>query len=113
MDRRFDSALPHAWCFVSLDATDCPIEEPAPFDAKWFSHKLHHAGVKYEIGLNIRTGNIVWVFGGVPCGEYSDLKLARGKYVHQLTFGEKTIADDTYNSRIQIISYIPAQLKQH
>lgn len=83
-------------CFVSLDATDCPIQEPTPFNAGWYSHKLNGPGVKYEIGLCINSGHIVWVNGGVPCGVWSDLKLAREEYVLQVQPNELTIADDTY-----------------
>lgn len=88
--------MPNAWCFVSLDATDCPIQEPSPFSTKWYSHKLEGAGLKYEVGLCIRTGEIVWVYGGVPCGKFPDLKLARERYIHEVSVGEKTIADKGY-----------------
>ena len=79
-----------------MDATDCAIQEPSPFDRKWFSHKLNGPGLKYEIGLSIKNGEIVWINGGMPCGEYSDLKLARDEYTLSVQLGEKTIADDTY-----------------
>ena len=79
-----------------MDATDCPIREPSPFDAKWFSHKLKGSGLKYEVGVNIKNGKIVWVAGGVPCGEFSDLKLARSRIVHLLEHNERIVADDTY-----------------
>jgi hypothetical protein len=87
--------------FVSLDATDCPVEEPTTetenFLPRYYSHKLHSAGLKYEIGINLRTGIMVWVFGGVPCGEYNDLGLSRLSYVEQLRPGELTVTDDGYN----------------
>lgn len=83
-------------CFVSIDATDCPILEPGPFSPQWYSHKLNGAGLKYEVALNIRTGDIVWVNGGLPCGSYSDLKLAREEFVPSLAVGEKALADRTY-----------------
>jgi hypothetical protein len=83
-------------CFVSLDATDCPIQEPTPFSPAWYSHKLNGPGMKYEVGLSINGANIVWVNGGVPCGSWSDLKLAREVYVTMVNNGETTIADDTY-----------------
>ena len=69
-------------CFVSLDGIHCcPIQEPSPFSAKWYSHKFHGPGITYEVGLNIRRGVIVfWAYGGYPCGEYPDLKLARQLY---------------------------------
>ena len=82
-----------------MDATDCPIKEPSPFDRKWYSHKLNGPGLKYEIGLNIRNGNIIWVNGGLFCGQYSDFKLARDEYTSSVSYGELTIADDTYKDR--------------
>jgi hypothetical protein len=81
---------------VSLDGTDFAINEPSPFSRKWFSHKFRGAGLRYEVGLNIRTGDIVWAFGGFPCGEYPDLVLARQKYTYSIRLDEMTLADDTY-----------------
>ena len=34
---------------LSVDGTDCPIEEPRPFDKAWFSQKFKGPGVKYEV----------------------------------------------------------------
>ena len=34
-----------------LDGTDFPIEEPSPFNPKWFSDKFHMAGLCYEISI--------------------------------------------------------------
>lgn len=62
----------------------------------WYSHKFKGPGLRYEIGLNIRTGFIVWAFGGYPCGEYPDLKLSRELYVLSVKPGEKTLADKGY-----------------
>lgn len=80
-----------------MDGVDFQIEEPKPFDRKWFSHKFKAAALRYEIGLNIRTGHIIWKFGGYPAGSYPDLKLARELYIPSLPPGEKTIADRGYN----------------
>lgn len=52
--------------------------------------------MKYEIGLNIRTGQIVWAHGGVPCGRYSDLTLARSAFTEVLDDNEFAAADDGY-----------------
>ncbi len=86
-------------CFVSLDGTDFRIQEPQIFDRKWCSHKFKGPGVRYEIGLCIKTGEIVWAYGGFPCGAWPDLKLARDLYLHSINLGEKTIADDGYGDR--------------
>lgn len=82
--------------YVSLDATDCPIHEQSPFDRKWYSHKINGPGLRYEIGLNIRQKEMVWTYGGRPCGECPDLVLAREVYTSMVDEGEKTIADRGY-----------------
>lgn len=83
-------------CFVSLDGVDFRIEEPKPFSPQWYSHTLNAAGLRYEIGLNIRVGHIVWAFGGLPCGDYPDLKLARETFVFALDNNERALADKGY-----------------
>jgi hypothetical protein len=52
---KFENQCPHG--------TDFRILEPTEFDQKWFSHKFRGSGVRYEIGLCIATGNIVWAHG--------------------------------------------------
>jgi len=84
---------------VSLDGSDFRIYEPTPFDTKWFSHKFKGPGIRYEVGLNISTGDIVWVNGGVPCGAFPDLVLARECYIYNVNEGELTVADETYEDR--------------
>ncbi len=81
---------------MSIDGTDCAILEPHPLDPRNFSFKLNGPGLRYEMALSIRTGMIVWVYGGKPCGSWPDLRLARHRFVHQLQPGEKAIADDGY-----------------
>lgn len=78
-----------------MDGTDFPIEEPQPFNKKWYSHKFHGPGVRYEIGLAIATGYIVWASGGLPCGEWPDIQIARDAYVH-FAENEITLADKGY-----------------
>lgn len=53
--------------------------------------------------MNINDGRIVWVNGGVPCGSWSDLKLARETYITMVNAGETTIADDTYKDAAYFI----------
>eukprot|EP00171_Calliarthron_tuberculosum_P022157 IDg22157t1 len=47
-------------CFVSVDGTDCSIEEPYPRSTKWYSHKINGPGLRYEIGLSLLHSTIVW-----------------------------------------------------
>ena len=73
--------------------------EPSTFDRKWYSHKFHGPGLRYEIGICILTGHIVWVHGGLPCGEWSDLRLARDAFIHRLQPHEKALADKGYKDQ--------------
>ena len=70
--------------------------EPSEFDPKWYSHKFNGPGLRYEIGLCIRTGDIVWAHGGLPCGQWPDLRLARDAFIGHLQPGEKALADRGY-----------------
>jgi hypothetical protein len=53
---------------ISVDGIDCAIQEPYPFDEGIFSKKLNGPGFKYEIGVCILTGDIVWVNGPFKAG---------------------------------------------
>jgi hypothetical protein len=52
--------------------------------------------LRYELGLCIRTGEIVWAQGSLPCGTLPDLRLPRGAFIHVLDPGESIIADRGY-----------------
>jgi hypothetical protein len=53
---------------VSVDGVDCPIQEPYPFDKSIFSEKLNGPGYKYEVGICIKTADIVWINGPFKAG---------------------------------------------
>lgn len=69
--------------------------------------------MRYEIGLCINTGFIVWKFGGYPCGEFSDLKLAREAYVYSVNPGERTLADKGYKDSMFFILPNEINSRQH
>jgi hypothetical protein len=83
-------------CRVTVDGTDFQIFEPTPFDPKWYSHKFKGPGVRYEIGICIQTGWIVWVNGPFPCGSWPDLRIARDWLIYELEAGEMYCADGGY-----------------
>lgn len=104
-EKRFDGVDPEKNCFTSLDSVDLKIVEPKPLENKrWFSNKLRSAGLRYEIGLNVETGDIVWADGGYPCGECSNLQLARKKFVKSVGAGEKTMATKGYKDETYFIT---------
>ena len=83
-------------CLITVDGTDCKIYEPTPFDPKWFSHKFLGPGVRYEVGICIVTGKIVWVHGPFPCGDWPDLRIFRNCLMGCLAPREFVIADGGY-----------------
>ena len=81
---------------MTTDGTDFEIYEPTPFDPMWYSHKFHGPGVRYEVGICIQTGWIVWINGPYPCGEWPDLRIARDALHYMLAPGEFYVADGGY-----------------
>ena len=53
---------------ITVDGVDCAIEERYPFNEKIFSKKLNGPGYKYEVGVCIATGHIVWINGSFLAG---------------------------------------------
>lgn len=82
--------------YTSVDGTDCPINEQQPFNPKWYSHKFHGPGLRYEIGLSVETATIVWVNGPFECGSYPDNKIFKLDMKGALQNDEYVIADGGY-----------------
>lgn len=85
--------------YCSLDGVDFPIQEPrvdGRVQRMYYSHNLNRSGLRYGIGLSIATGDIVWAYGGYPCGEYPDLLLAWEAYLPSIDDGEMTVSDNGY-----------------
>jgi hypothetical protein len=87
-----------------VDGTDFWIEEPIPFDRKWFSHKINGPAVRYEVGVCIKTGWIVWINGPFPAGRWPDINIARLGLIHCLDAGEYYAADGGYSDGHQFAS---------
>ena len=90
---------------VSVDCTDCRIEEPPRFDGKkgvekaYSSHKFgKKAALRYEIALAIWSDCIVHVKGPLPAGAWQDLKIYKelGLAEKINNAGEKAVADGIY-----------------
>jgi len=85
-----------SFCKLTVDDTDCPIQEPSPFSPKWYSHKFKSAGLRYEVAVSLQKGDICWVNGPFPCGSHPDIKIARLGLVQELRLNEMCIADSGY-----------------
>ena len=91
--------------YVNLDGTDFSTYDEKPFDKNWYSFKLNRAGIRYEVGICIQTGNIVlWFFGGYKAGKFNDLELAREEFTSRMLPGEKAIADKGYSDKTFFIN---------
>ncbi|KAL9183038.1 hypothetical protein ACHAXT_004825 [Thalassiosira profunda] len=83
---------------LSVDGTDCRINKPRKggFDTGWYSHKFNGPGVRYEVGLNIRTGDICWINGPFKAGTCTDPKIFEEGLNLELAEGELVHADKAY-----------------
>ena len=92
-------------CLLTDDCVDFETREPYPFVKEtskiWYSHKFKGPGLRYEIALCIKTGDIVWFNGPFPCG-VPDLKIFRLGLRLELAPGEKVVADRGYRGDSKI-----------
>ena len=80
---------------MSVDATYCLINEQNPFSSVWCSHKLKSAAFKYEVGVSIKQGDIVWVSGPWPAG-IPDSEVFKTRLSKYLEEDEVVEADSGY-----------------
>ena len=86
---------------MSVDGTDFPIREPIPFQPGYFSHKIHASALRYEVGVAVHSGFIVWVNGPYPAG-WTDINIFRDELKFELSPTEKIIADKGYQGENSI-----------
>ena len=86
----------HKISSLSVDGKDFFIQETQPISKRDYSHKFHHAGLRYEIGVALGSSNIVDIAGGYPAGDWPDIKIARHCLVPRLTDGEQVATDNGY-----------------
>ena len=84
-------------CLMTVDGTDFRIQEPSPFDRIWYSHKFNATALRYELGVCIQTGWIVWAGGSYPPGDFPDLEIFRLYLKDRLQYGERVETDEGYS----------------
>ena len=90
-------------CLICIDGTDVPILEPGSRSSLWWSHKFNGPGVRYEVATCIKTGDIVWFRGPLPCN-MSDREIFDMFLSEKLIPGEGVEADSGYTGRSQIFT---------
>ena len=81
---------------MTIDGVDCPIREPVPFSKIWYSKKFNGAGLRYEVGVCIQTGDICWINGPFKPGRWNDLSIFRRDLRQRLIPGERVETDAGY-----------------
>ena len=76
-----------------MDGADVRVYEPSLFDRHMYSHKFRAAGLRYEIGVSIGEGYIIWVNGPFKCGAKPDVTIFRERMRMTLRSGERVVAD--------------------
>ena len=101
LDARYDSDN-GSECLLSVDGVDFEIKEPGYTNGTedeyrmWYSHKFSGPGLRYEIGVCIQTGEIVWVAGPFPPGQFTDLMIFDLGLKQELDVGEMVEVDAGY-----------------
>jgi hypothetical protein len=83
-------------CLISVDGVDCQIQEPWPFDEGIFSKKFNGPGYKYEVGVCIMTGDIVWINGPFKAGRNDKTIFEKDGLKDMLADGEGIEVDAGY-----------------
>ena len=84
---------------MTVDGTDFRIKEPHPYSKEankvWYSFKFKGPGLRYEVGICIRTGDIVWFNGPFPAS-FHDLTIFRLNLKALIPPHEKVLGDSGY-----------------
>lgn len=97
-------------CLVSIDCTDCKVPKQNSNAKAFTSHKFKESGVRYEIAVCIITGEIVWVMGPLPCGDWPDVEVFRFAIKHMLGPFERVEADDGFIGEDPEKAKVPASM---
>lgn len=90
-------------CLATNDGTDFMINEPRPFNKGWHSEKHNGPGVKYELTVSIKTGDIAACCGPFRGGEH-DISIFRHRLKKMLLPMEKVIADRGYRGDQKVVT---------
>jgi len=83
---------------VTVDGTDCEITKQGECDEAFYSFKIRTSALRYEVCVCILTGDIVWINGPFPAGDWNDLTIFRQALINFLEEWEIVEADDGYMS---------------
>ena len=103
-----DLAAADIWV-MSVDGTHSwTVEYSHPTlsqDPGKYSHKYHHAGFNYKLGVSLSTNQLIWMAGPFDAGQ-NDLSCFRASGLRErlLDLGKKALGDGGYNGEPECIS---------
>lgn len=81
-------------CLLSVDGTDFRIA--MGYCKPFWSYKFKRSGLRYEVGLCIKTGDICWWSGPYAPGTWTDLTIFQDSLQLMLEPGERCETDRGY-----------------
>ena len=92
-------------CLLSVDGTDFRIA--MGYVKSFWSYKFKKSGLRYEVGLCIRTGDICWWVGPYAPGVWNDNMIFNDALVSALEPGERCETDRGYQGSAPIYAKCP------
>jgi hypothetical protein len=82
-----------------------PGHEEFSQDSDYYSHKLIKAGINYELGIAIASGESIWMIGPFPAGKNYLQNFTRGGLkARLLQLKKKGLGDGGYSGHTEAIS---------
>ena len=95
---------------LTIDGTDFRVGitgVQAKSRKRFYSYKFKKPGLRYEVGICIKSGEICWLHGPFPAGAYNDLSIFRSALKNTLDEYEVVEADDGYQGEDPLKYLIP------
>ena len=92
-------------CMLSVDGTDFQVAKS--YEKPFYSYKFKKSGLRYEVALCIKTGDIYWTAGPYLPGNWNDDMIFKNGLVYQLEPGERCESDDGYRGSAPLYAKLP------
>ena len=92
-------------CMLSVDGTDFRVAKS--YEKPLYSYKFKKSGLRYEVALCIKTGDICWTAGPYLPGIWNDNMIFNNGLVYQLEAGERCETDDGYRGSAPVYVKLP------
>ena len=90
---------------LSVDGTDFRVAKS--YEKPFYSYKFKKSGLRYEVALCIKTGDICWTAGPYLPGIWNDNMIFNNGLVYQLEAGERCETDDGYRGSAPVYVKLP------